>query len=345
MKKINTIIWASNLSAKTGEGILARKFLEFFLEKNKISSCKIKTNEQEFIFKNKKNYPKIIEKNNILHKYFGPLYGVFYLFLNRKKNIIFVNYLPLWNFLIFLFLPSNTILGPITGGVYNGKIKNLNFFVRKYIFPILYKISIFLIYCKFKKVIFSNSLLKIYVPKKFFSRTLFNFVLINFNHRKTYDSYNKKKKDFDFIFYNNNHETKYDKDKLEIINKLSFKYKVCAIGDFYDNVRIANFGYVERKIVYKLLSRSKIAINSSENFYSLFAIDAVNCGTPLLYDINSSKCYNDISNYYLPFKLNLFFNNNRSLQKIFNLNIIDTIFEKKIALFKKTTVPNFILIS
>jgi hypothetical protein len=147
------------------------------------------------------------------------------------------------------------------------------------------------------------------------------------------------------IIWNNNHETKYDKDKLEIINKLSFKYKVCAIGDFYDNVRVANFGYVERKIVYKLLSRSKIAINSSENFYSLFAIDAVNCGTKLLYDINSSDCYNDISNYYFPFKLNLISDNSRILKKIFDKNIIDTTFKKKIALFKKSTVPNFILIS
>jgi hypothetical protein len=345
MKKINTIIWASNLSAKTGEGILARKFLEFFLEKNKISNCKIKTYEQEFILTNKKNYPKIIEKNNFFHKYFGPLYGVFYLFQNRKKNIIFVNYLPLWNFLIFLFLPSHTILGPVTGGVYSGKIKNLNFFVRKYIFPILYKISTFLIYYKFKKVIFSNSLLKNYVPKKFFYRTLFNFVLINFNIRRIYNSYNKKRKDFDFIFYNNNHETKYDKDKLDVINKLSFKYKICAIGDFYDNVRVANFGYVERKIVYKLLSRTKIAINSSENFYSLFAIDAVNCGTKLLYDINSSKCYKDISNYYFPFKLKSFSNDNFYFHKIFNKKITDITFENKIAFFKKITTPNFILMS
>lgn len=345
MRKISTIIWASNLSAKTGEGILARKFLEFFLEINKISNCKIKTYEQEFILTNKKNFPKIIERNNFTHKYFGPLYGVLYLLLNRKKNIIFANYLPLWNFLIFLFLPSNTILGPITGGVYNGKSKSINFFIRKHIFPILYRISVFIIYYKFKKVIFSNSILKSYVPKKFFNKTLFNFVLVNFHTMKTYDKYNKKKKDYDFIFYNNNHETKYDKDRLEIINKLSIKYKICVVGDFYDNINVVNLGYVQRKIVYKLLSQSKIAINSSENFYSLFAIDSVNCGAKLLYDINSSKYYKNISNYYFPFKLNLVSNNKFYLQKIFNKKIIDSDFIKKIVLFKTKTVPNFILIS
>ena len=339
MKKINTIIWASNLSNKTGEGILARKFLEFFFKKNKIYDCRIKTYEQEFILKNKKSYPKIIENKSIVHKYFGPLYGIFYLFLNRNKNIIFVNYLPLWNFLIFLLLPKKTILGPITGGEYNGKITNLNFFIRKYFFPFFYRISVFIIYYKFKKVIFSTSLLKNHVPKKFYNQTLFDFVLVNFN---SINSVNKKR-DFDFIFYNHNHETKYEKDKLEIINNLSFKYKICVVGNHYNNSRVINCGYVDRKIVYKLLSRTKVAINSSENFYSLFAIDAVNCGVKLLYDVNSAKYYKDKSNYYFPFKSNLFFNHNVYLQKIFDKKITDLNFKMKVSLLKKKVLSNFIL--
>ena len=29
---------------------------------------------------------------------------------------MYLNYLPLWNFLIFILLPPKTLLGPITGG-------------------------------------------------------------------------------------------------------------------------------------------------------------------------------------------------------------------------------------
>jgi hypothetical protein len=50
-------------------------------------------------------------------------------FLSGKKTI-YVNYLPLWNFLIFLLLPPGSILGPITGGKYNGTVNSLSGFFQ-----------------------------------------------------------------------------------------------------------------------------------------------------------------------------------------------------------------------
>ena len=33
----------------------------------------------------------------------------------KGNKICYINYLPIWNFLIFVVLPKKTILGPITG--------------------------------------------------------------------------------------------------------------------------------------------------------------------------------------------------------------------------------------
>ena len=191
MKKIDTIIWVSNLSEKTGEGILANHFLKYFLLRNKKKKIEIKTLEQSFIYKDNIFFKKkILNNNTFFHKYFGPFYGIYCLWRNLDKNIIYINYLPLWNFIIFLLLPSKTILGPITGGIYLNKVNNFNSFIRKYIFPIFFKISIFIIYKKFKNVIFSTDLLKNYVPRSKYSSTLFNFVFSFF-----YLSTQKKKKE------------------------------------------------------------------------------------------------------------------------------------------------------
>ena len=102
-----------------------------------------------------------IDKKTIYHKYFGPIYGAIYLlFFSRKYDVLYLNYLPFWNFIIFLILPSKTILGPITGGAYSRRVNNINLFVRKYFFPFFYSISKIIVYRKFKNIIFSTNILK-----------------------------------------------------------------------------------------------------------------------------------------------------------------------------------------
>ena len=97
-------IWACDYSKNTGEGLLARLF----------------TREL-----NKKNIIKINKKIYINHKYIAPFIGILFCWKNYLMNrgVVYVNYLPLWNTLIFLFLPPNTILGPITGGAKYSKKK------------------------------------------------------------------------------------------------------------------------------------------------------------------------------------------------------------------------------
>ena len=68
-------------------------------------------------------------------------------------------------FLIFLILPK-TILGPITGSKIVKDKNYINKIVRKYLFPLLFNLSIIIINKKFKKVIFSTNLLKMDFYKK-----------------------------------------------------------------------------------------------------------------------------------------------------------------------------------
>ena len=53
------------------------------------------------------------------------------LFTKKNKTICYVNYLPLWNFLLFVFLPPNTLLGPITGGSLYNKNSLINYILKK----------------------------------------------------------------------------------------------------------------------------------------------------------------------------------------------------------------------
>ena len=333
MKKINTIIWISDLSIKTGEGILAKQFLKYFLLRNKKKFIEIKTLERSFIYKDNNSFKKKkIRNNSFYHKYFGPFYGIYYLWINRDKNIVYINYLPLWNFLIFFLLPKKTILGPITGATYDNDINCFNSFIRKYIFPIFFRISILIIYKKFKKVIFSTDALKHYIPKSKYSSTLFDFVFSFF-----YFHFKKKiKKNFDLIFYNRNHSTKTSIVRNNIINFLSKYYKICVVGDFYDNVHVTNFGFVKKKKINDLLSKSKAALTSEENFFSLFVIDAINSNLKI---ISFNKSFNNtyLKKYFFFIKKNEnFLIIKKKVKEILSLNFkYDNDFKKKIYTHKK----------
>ena len=144
MKKI--FYWSNDIEKNSGEGILARNFLK--LLKNRYSNYK-------YI-----NLNKFKKKNNFLYNYLLPFWGVLQIWrchLNGHLSC-YINYLPIWNFLIFLLLPKKTLLGPITGTTTN---KN----------P-LYKLLVVLgIYFKKKKkkLLFSHDQFqKLFVDKKKF---------------------------------------------------------------------------------------------------------------------------------------------------------------------------------
>jgi hypothetical protein len=343
MKNKSLLIWASDLSHNTGEGVLARTFLNEIQKVRKYQNIKIKTLEENINLKtinvNKIKF-KEVNKKTIYHKYFGPIYGAIHLFfLSYKYKVIYINYLPLWNFIIFLILPGKTILGPITGGVYNGPINNLNLFIRKYFFPIFYSISKIIIHKKFKRIIFSTNILKKYEKKD--NSYLFNFIEILFEK-----NLNAPKKKYDIIFYNRYHATKHSDNLKKIIVNLSKHCRICVIGDKFNQGTVINFGWVEREKALKLIQRSKLAINSAENFLSIFGIDCINNGTPIIYDKNLKPVLKYKNTNYIPTNFN---NIKTTSYKI--LKLLRSIKEKKNLIWwnkiylKKNRIRNYLLLN
>ena len=263
--------------------------------------------------------------------------------MNNNKNIIYINYLPLWNFLIFLILPQHTILGPITGTNIVKDKQNINKLIRKYSFPLFFNISLAIINKKFEKIIFSTNILEKYFHK-IKSKFLSNYVLNSFkiNTNKSEKRIHKK---YDLIFYNRNHRNKFNKDLIKIIDALSKTRKVCIIGDKFLSFskNILNFGYIPREKVNKIMRKTRFAICGQENLYTFFAIDAYNHGCQLISDrqlkifqFAKSKNFHFIDYKYSEINI-------KKILKILNKNKFqkDIKFKQKI-LKKKNYMDNFI---
>jgi len=304
----------------------------------------VKTFNHKIFIKKKIIYKNIKSSNNFFHRYICIFFGAFYLLFNyKKKRLVYVNYLPLWNFLLFLILPKKTILGPITGGIYNGKVKGINSFIRKYIFPLFCKISLIVINRKFNNIIFSTRLLESYYKKINNNRTniLYDFIFIFLKKKKIKKI--KKIKKYDVIFYNRNHFTKKSKNFSTLINILSKKFTICVVGDYYKNNKIINFGRVSRKKIHSLLLESKFAFNGAENISSLFAIDAINCGVKVFYNEKIKVTYKNNSNYLIPINFNDLLSNFEFITSLLKKNL--KIQDKKFNLFvvsQKKRIANYL---
>ena len=240
-------------SENTGEGKLARLFIKKFNINN--------------------NYKIILnQKKKMLYKYISTFLGIFYCwkkYINNQK-VCYLNYLPLWNFFLFIFLPPKTILGPITGGANYKKSNDFQYYVRSMIFPLLYKISEFFLNHRNSKIIFSTELLKKRLFQKTINKSQFNFVFENFFYKK------KISKKIDFLIYYRKHKNKEAFFPLNLIKQLiKNKFKVHIIGDKLNLPNIKNHGFVSSKKVNELQSLTKYTIASGENLYSFFIIECL----------------------------------------------------------------------
>ena len=202
-KNCEYYFWCCDFYSNTGEGKLAHLFIYYFLKVFKKKIIQIRFNKKNIFISR-----KILKKNNyfisnkinfnFLFKYVYPFYGIFMLWINffKNKKIFYINYLPLWNFFIFLLAPPTTNFGPITGAYYKGKIYNLNTIIRKYIFPILYRFSYFLLLTRNKKLFFSNNEFYELFKKKNHIDQVFNFQILYLYNKKII----KRTKELLFIF-------------------------------------------------------------------------------------------------------------------------------------------------
>ena len=269
MTKKILYIWACDYSENTGEGKLARIFIKFI--------------------KNDNNTIKVSRPNGILnYKYLSPFIGIMYCWKQylSNKRVGYINYLPLWNFFLFIFLPPKTILGPITGGANFSNNHNFNYFIRKFIFPILYTISQYFLSIRSKEIFFSTDLLKKYLSKKIKKKSKFNFIIKNIVFQRNLI----KNKDIDFLFYYRKHKNKINFFPYKFIKKLVCEgFKVSVIGDRLDIKKIKNYGFLKNKMVNKLQSRAKFTITTGENIYSIFTIECLSNGVKILIDKKHNK--------------------------------------------------------
>ena len=328
--KKNIFVWCNDFENYTGEGILARNFINKIFS-NSSHKINIRSNNAEYLYYNRKiktiRYSKY--KNNFINKYIKLFWGIllirFHNFYGYKT--FYINYLPLWNFLIFLMLPKNTYLGPITGGTHIEKEVGINYIVRKYFFPIFYKFSSNIINRKYDFLMFSTEMLRKYLNKENIKKSLFNLTIICFDNNKK-----RKIKDIDFLIYYRKHSNKSNYFLKKITQKLSIQKKVFVAGDKISGKNITNLGNINRDKLFKYLARTKFSVSSSENFYSLFALDCI--ANDVLLFINKKNYLN--KNYFPRYSLKTInFNHfNQSFKQLIRVKKKNKA-EEKIELIKK----------
>ena len=273
MNKKKIFIWCCDLNKNSGEGIIANKF---------INDLKLNNSHHKLII----NCPKNKSKNIFVERFIRPLTGLIFLWkiyiFNKNKDVCYVNYLPFWNFILFLLLPPKTILGPITGGSLFNKKPIQNYILRKYFLNTLNYLTIIVTKIRGTKLLFSTDLLKnkLYKNKKY----LFNYILKDFKIKKI----KTDKKKYDIIFYLRDHKNKNMQLQIDLANKLSKKFRIITVGEKIPNPDIKNFGYIKRKNLLKILKITKFAFLSPENLLSLFALDSISCNTNIFFNKNKN---------------------------------------------------------
>jgi len=316
-KHLNTkdiFAWCSELSLNSGEGIIALQFIKD-LKKSFNNKITIKT-PYEIIhnFDNKKilsnNHYTYLKKTRYFYTFVGIICCWIYFF--KGKKCCYINYLPLWNSLLFILLPPKTILGPITGGANFNKKSKLNYIIRKYIFKIFYRISLLFIAIRTEKIIFSTSLLKKYQKKYETKNYHFNYCI------KLLKDYKIKNKNIDLLLYNRKHSNKFI-NYLKLTKYLLNQNKnIHAIGENIPLSGVINHGYVSNNQVKILLEKTKYTINSSENFFTIFLIEAISNKVRILCNSVDKKIINKYKNKIF---IDLKYNKIKNLNFDYKINI------------------------
>lgn len=289
MNKKKIYFWACDYSLMTGEGRLAHLFVKKLNVDNKTT--------------------RITNYNLKIYKYISPFVGIIFCwwYFLRNKRVCYINYLPLWNFFVFMLLPPKTIIGPITGGAIYSQNKDMNFLIRSKIFPIFFKISQIFLKIRNYEIIFSTSLLKRHLNKKILEKSKFNFVLENIKIKK------KIKKKYDLLIYFRKHKNKNFEFPYKFIKSLvNKKFKIVIVGDILNINNVKNLGKINNNLINKVQSLSNYTIASNENIYSLFITECISNNVKILVSKENKKNINFFKDKFMLIN----FNNLREILKL-----------------------------
>ena len=275
-KKEKIYFWACDISDSSGEGILANSFLKNY------EQCK--KNVTFINLNNKDKYQKKNSNNSLIfqsffHKYIYPFIGVIKIWIKffKSEQTCYINYLPLWNFLLIFLMPSSTIIGPITGTVF--RKNKLSKFIEA-----SEKISLKILKYKYDKIYFSHNFynIKYNLDKKKF---LGNFIFRYFAFKK---KRNIKKYDFIIYYRKNGKLTKsYIFYLIKYLTALNYKFAI--IGDKINVNNVVNFGYISREKALDVIIKSRYAIANPENLYSYFVQDCLSYKVITFYNSKYKK--------------------------------------------------------
>lgn len=295
----DTIIFACDCNDFSGEGILANRFINDYKNIKNNEKIYVYSFENIFFLKNNNksflrlNYKKKI-RNNLIFKYLRPIMGIFILwfYFFKNKKIIYLNFLPLWNVLLFMFLPPKTILGPITGSY---EIRSNNSLKKVFLF-FLFKISLFFLNLRMNRALFARDLIRKVLSKHNLKKFFFNYQIRVLEDFKNFKVKKIKKKEIDLILYFRNYYSKDNQFFKYIVSKLKKSFNIVIVGDHLNEKNIKNSGYINRSEIFKLLKKSRFTIISSENFYSNFSLDAISNNVGLIYEKSIKPKINYFSN-------------------------------------------------
>jgi hypothetical protein len=299
MKNKNKLFfYCCDFAKYRGEGILANNFKSILKKIFKDINIIVYNPENKFV----NNKKKI--NHNFFYKYFTPIFGILIIWVNHLKGnrTAYVNYLPLWNFFLFIFLPKKTILGPITGGIYQGKDYHIKTILRKIIIRTFYLVSVFFIRIRNLKCIFSTQLLFNFLPNKVRNESIFNFQLNNLSFFK------KVEKKIDILYYHRNYHTKNNDLILPLLYKLKDQFNILIIGKKLKNFK--NLGIISRNKTINILKKTKFVFSSPENPLSYFVLDAILCNARII------SSYNQKPNFFSDRFIYLKKNDVKNLKKI-----------------------------
>ena len=131
------------------------------------------------------------------------------------------------------------------------------------------------------------------------------------------------------------------------------KLNICVIGDTLLYKGLKNIGFVSREKTNYLLNKTKFVINSGENPYNIFSIDAFNNHANIIYEkkkINKIKFFNKEKIFFLNFddsteicnffkKKNIYnFKDSRLLKEIFKIKKESYFYFKNVKIFYTKTI-------
>ncbi len=280
MKEREIYVWACDLDKFRGEGILGNEFIK---DLRKYTTKKLiiefpKNNNKEINFSFYKNY--ITPFIGIIKIWKNYLYG---------RGTCYVNFLPLWNFFIFLLLPPKTILGPITGTIYNEKVTDLNKFIRKYVLKFFNYISINILNLRRKFILFSTKNLESQISKKMKKKSFFNYIVTTIKKKNI----SSNKKLYDILFYYRKYSTHNPQFQRNVIEFLAnCNYKIVVAGNRCDVKNVREIGFVKRSKIRSYLKKTKFSLNEEANFLSYFTIDSLESGCSVICNKKTATSFN-----------------------------------------------------